>query len=254
MASRPSTARQRRLGISHQGPAWAAPNWRTRIIESLGAHHIIHQQRLNGLPIHRAYVTVHLAKGGRVYLVKNRAVPRDLLEPSAEFKIAQTTARKGALRSATRNSKLAKIVACEQNWFPLKSKLRPAYRVRVRCHTPRQDWIIFVDGDTGRILRKYGNLAEATGVAFVFDPNPAATLAADQLLHNGRPLPPPETAYTRVTLRGLNASGWSSSTASRLSRAGAGHHRRRSPSQSRPPSGAAAARLSPARHRTGRMK
>jgi len=181
---------------------------RTRIIESLGAHHIIHQQRLNGLPIHRAYVTVHLAKGGRVYLVKNRAVPRDLMEPSAEFKIAQTTARKRALRSATRNSKLAKIVACEQMWFPLKSKLRPAYRVRVRCHTPRQDWIIFVDGDSGRILRKYDNLAEATGVALVFDPNPAATLAADQLLHNGRTLPPPETAYTRVTLRGLNASGW----------------------------------------------
>jgi hypothetical protein len=93
-------------------------------------------------------------------------------------------------------------------WFPLKSKLRPAYRVRVRCHTPRQDWIIFVDGDSGRILRKYDNLAEATGVAFVFDPNPAATLAADQLPHHGRTLPPPETAYTRVTLRGLNASGW----------------------------------------------
>src|SRR5213078_2573891 len=48
---------------------------RTRIIESLGAHHVIHQQQLHGLPIHRAYVTVHLDRKGRIYLVKNRAVP-----------------------------------------------------------------------------------------------------------------------------------------------------------------------------------
>ncbi len=33
---------------------------RTRTIESLGAHHIIHQQQLEGLPIYRAYVTVQI--------------------------------------------------------------------------------------------------------------------------------------------------------------------------------------------------
>jgi len=67
---------------------------RTRTIESLGAHHIIHQQRLKGIPIHRAYVTVHLGRDGHIYLVKNRAVPRDLLEPAANFKVKKASASK----------------------------------------------------------------------------------------------------------------------------------------------------------------
>lgn len=182
---------------------------RSRVIESLGAHHIIHQQRLKGLPIHRAYVTVHLDRDGRVYLVKNRAVPHDLLEPAADFKIAKTTARKRALRSATKKPGLALVAAAERMWFPLKSILRPAYRVRVRRRKPRADWIIFVDGETGRILRKYDNLAEATGVADVFDPNPVIALRGSRhLLRDGKALTPPPAAYTRVRLRDLYSSGY----------------------------------------------
>ena len=181
---------------------------RTRIIESLGAHHIIHQQRLDGLPIHRAYVTVHLSGDGRIYLVKNRAVPRDLLEPAADFTVAKSTARKTALKSATKNPSLARVVSSEQMWFPLKSSLRPAYRVRVHRRRPRADWIIFVDGDSGRILRKYDNLAEATGLADVFDPNPVFTRgAANELLGNGGLKSPPDASYTKVKLRDLDSSG-----------------------------------------------
>ena len=181
---------------------------RTRTIESLGAHHIIHQQRLKRLPIYRAYVTVHLGRDGHIYLVKNRAVPRELAEPSAEFKVTQVSARKRALRSATRKPRLARICSCERMWFPLKSKLRPAFRVRVRSRMPRQDWVIFVDGETGRILRKYDNLAEATGMARVFDPNPVIALGGpDRLLKEGHRQSPPRDAYSTVTLRDLNSSG-----------------------------------------------
>ena len=89
-------------------------------------------------------------------------------------------------------------------WFPLKSKLRPAYRVQVRSRKPRGDWIIFVDGETGKILRKYDNLAEATGLGCVFDPNPVIALrGAGQLLDNGHLQTPPLTAYSKVTLRDL---------------------------------------------------
>ncbi|HYR74543.1 MAG TPA: M36 family metallopeptidase [Pyrinomonadaceae bacterium] len=181
---------------------------RTRTIESLGAHHIIHQQRLKRLPIYRAYVTVHLGRDGHIYLVKNRALPRELAEPSAEFKVTQASARKRALRSATRKPRLARICSCERMWFPLKSKLRPAFRVRVRSRMPRQDWVIFVDGETGRILRKYDNLAEANGMARVFDPNPVIALGgSDRLLKDGHRQPPPSDAYSTVTLRDLNSSG-----------------------------------------------
>ena len=181
---------------------------RTRTIESLGAHHIIHQQRLDGVPIHRAYVTVHLDRDRRVYLVKNRAVPRELAEPSAKFKVTQAAARKHALRSATKKPRLSGILACERMWFPLKSKLRPAFRVRIRCRKPRQDWIIFVDGETGRILKKYDNLAEGKGIANIFDPNPVIALGGPgRLLRDGHRQPPPKDAYSTVTLRDLNSSG-----------------------------------------------
>lgn len=181
---------------------------RVRIIESLGAHHIIHQQRLERIPIHRAYVTVHLGRNGHIYLVKNRAVPRELLEPGAKFKVTQASARKKALHSATKKPRLAKIIACERMWFLLQSKLRPTYRVRVRTLKPRGDWIIFVDGETGRILRKYDNLAEATGIANVFDPNPVIALGGpDRLLKDGHRQPPPKDAYRTVRLRDLKSKG-----------------------------------------------
>jgi Zn-dependent metalloprotease len=181
---------------------------RTRMIESLGAHHIIHQQRLHRLPIHRAYVTVHLDRNGSVYLVKNRAVPHDLLEPSADFKISKATARSKALRSVTKKPSRAVVIVAEPMWFPLKSKLRPVYRVRVRQLKPRGDWLIFVDGNTGLILRKYDNLAAAYGVANVFDPNPVVTLRGTaRLLEDGKALTPPPDAYTRVRLRDLDTSG-----------------------------------------------
>ena len=182
---------------------------RARIIESLGARHVISQQRMNQLPIHRAYVTVHMDRQNRIYLVKNRAVPRELLEPSDEFKIGSREARRIALRSITKKKNAARVIKVEPMWFPLKSKLRPAYRVQVLFLKPRADWLVFVDGETGLILRKYDNLSEASIPADVFDPNPVVTLRGTRkLVHNGRVQPVPSQAYCRVKLRDLNSSGY----------------------------------------------
>jgi len=179
---------------------------RARQIESLGAHHVIFQQRLQGFPIQRAYLTVHMGKDGSIYLVKNRVVPRDYLAPAAEFVIGIAAARKRALHSVASRSKSVRIVATEQLWFPLKSILRPAYRVRIAKRKPRADWVVFVDGETGRILRKFDNLSEAV-FARIFDPNPVIALrSARQLVKNGKFLLPPEKAYVRVSLRALRNS------------------------------------------------
>jgi len=177
---------------------------RARQIESLGAHHVIFQQRLHSLPIQRAYVTVHMAKDGSIYLVKNRVVPRKFLKPAAEFAISMATARQRALHSV--RARLTRVVSSEQLWFPIKSILRPAYRVRIQKRKPRGDWVVFVDGETGRILRKFDNLSEAV-FARIFDPNPVIALgSARDLVNNGKFLVPPDTAYVRVRLSALRGN------------------------------------------------
>ena len=184
------------------------PLRRRRVIESLGARHIIFRQYLDDLPIHRGYVTVHSSRSGQAYLVKNRSVPLELAHGAAPFELDAKTAERRARESVSRNPELVHVQPAERMWFPLGSKLRPAYRVHVRKLRPREDWVIFVDGETARILRKYDNLANRAAVAKVFDPNPVVALGSDrQLLHNGRPTAPPESAYSTVRLYGLRAGG-----------------------------------------------
>src|SRR5262245_25426552 len=60
---------------------------RRRVIESLGARHIIFRQFLDELPIQRSYVTVHLDRNGSTYLVKNRSVPLEFAQPAADFRM-----------------------------------------------------------------------------------------------------------------------------------------------------------------------
>jgi hypothetical protein len=55
-----------------------------RVIHGLGADHVIYQQIWRRRRIHRAYVTVHIGRDRRVYLVKSRLVPEDLLRRTHE--------------------------------------------------------------------------------------------------------------------------------------------------------------------------
>src|ERR1700716_2172374 len=52
-----------------------------RVIHGRGAAHVILQQLWRRRRIHRAYVTVHIGRDRRVYLVKSRAVPDDSARP-----------------------------------------------------------------------------------------------------------------------------------------------------------------------------
>jgi hypothetical protein len=56
-----------------------------RCVESLGAYHVIFQQFYFERRVHRAYVTVHIDRGGRVYHVKCRAAPGERLPVRADF-------------------------------------------------------------------------------------------------------------------------------------------------------------------------
>lgn len=180
-----------------------------KVLESLGAHHVIFQQHHRTLRIHRAYVTVHMDRRRQVYLAKNRAMPRQFLPARAKFRVTATGARRRAFRNLKASRRTDRVLGVERMWFPIETRLRPAYRVRVQRAAPREEWIVYVDGTTGKILSKYDNLARATGRARVFDPNPVIALGDWRpLLKKGRPVRPPAHAYTEVPLRSLAGTGY----------------------------------------------
>jgi hypothetical protein len=179
------------------------------VIRSLGATHVVLQQQYNGVPIHRAFITVHFSRDNYVYLLKNRAVPSHLLGGEPEFTITKARARKRALRAVGISENSARVIRVEKRWFPVRASLRPALRVRVQRRVPREDWIVYVDARNARILSQYNNLSKVRGEADVFDPNPVIALGdyRELLDDDGHPIAPPIETYARVALRDLNGNG-----------------------------------------------
>ena len=181
-----------------------------RIIQSLGAWHVIFSQYHFGRYIHRAYVTVHMDRRHRIYLIKNRAVPRDLLPKSDAMAVGMRQAREKALRSIRRSRSVVKTVAHDEVWYPVRTRLHLAHKFRFSRRSPAEDWIVYVDAGTGNVLLAWDNLAEAAGRACVFDPNPVVTLGAWEPLLDEDGLPasrPPIEAYRNVRLPDVSRAG-----------------------------------------------
>ena len=176
-----------------------------RVIHGLGADHVIYQQIWRRRRIHRAYVTVHIGRDRRVYLVKSRAVPEDILRQTHEPTLPERRAVRLALAAVGHARGSVRVVGRpELLWYPSRRLLHPAWRVRVHRTRPRAEVIVYVHAITGRIISRVDNLAEATGRATVFLPNPMARAHGFQpLTPNGRVQRPPENAYVAVTLTGL---------------------------------------------------
>jgi hypothetical protein len=182
---------------------------RCRIIRSLGATHVIYQQYHQKLRVHRAYVTVHIGRDRRIYLIKNRAVPRDLLPFSVRPKLTIAMVRQRALKTVKGGAKNARVLNIERMWFPRRHELRLAYRVRLHRREPREEWLVHIDALTGHLLSSRENLGRVNGSGRVFDPNPVAALGDHRLLLRGnRPRRPvPSEAYKTVVLRDLAGNG-----------------------------------------------
>jgi hypothetical protein len=180
-----------------------------RCISSAGAWHVIFSQSHLDRFIHRAYVTVHMDTQKRVYLIKNRAVPAAMLPKEADLRIDARRATHIAFGSIGKKAGGGRVLTREEVWFPRKTRLHPAYKLRIHRHRPAGEWIIYIDATTGAVLWKYDNLAVAAPRARVFDPNPVVTLGDwHPLLRNGKPvLRAPPATYKNVSLRGLPASG-----------------------------------------------
>ena len=96
-------------------------------IESLGAHHLIFQQRHLNTPVHRAYVTVHMDLKGRVYMCKCRAIPRSMLPARSDYPISDTKAEKAAYKWAGFSKRDSDLLDTSRKWYPWEDKLLPAW-------------------------------------------------------------------------------------------------------------------------------
>ena len=183
---------------------------RERIIRSLGATHVIYQQYHRKLRVNRAYVTVHIDSDHRVYLVKNRAVPRELLPEHEPPILGIDAVKQRALKSLRGARKKTRVLEVEKMWFPKHNTLILAYRIRLHRTDPIEEWVVHVDAETGRILRSFENLGRARGRGLVFDPNPVISLGDhEKLLEDGKPKKQiPQSAYSEVTLQDLKGTGY----------------------------------------------
>jgi hypothetical protein len=174
-------------------------------IESIGAIHVLFQQRFRGAKVHRGYVTVHVSREGEVYLAKNRAIPAGRLPGrGVDFIMDTDTAAQLALADLGKAAKDAVVRPPDRRWYPVRDRVRAVYRFRIVATRPRREWLVFVDAMTGAVLERWDNLAHV-GWARIFDPNPVVTAADwhDLLTPGGRPRKPPASAYRTDALGGL---------------------------------------------------
>ena len=181
-----------------------------RVIRSLGATHIILKQVHKGRGIHRAYMSVHMDRSGRVFLAKNRTVPARLLPAVFEKRIDRDAAVRKARDCLPKKERLATVRESKLLWFPRKDRLVPAWKVRLMRQAPREEWLVYLDARPGVNLSRYDNLAQArAGRGLVFDPNPVTELGDHKLLlsQKKRARRPPPVCYRDVSLLGLDTSG-----------------------------------------------
>jgi hypothetical protein len=172
----------------------------------LGTDHVIFKQLVHGHRVRRGYVSVHMERGGRVYLVKNRAVPQPH-KPGPFPKTDEQRAIRKAKASLPPAPRTVRDV--EKMWFPVGPHCEPVVRVRLFRRSPREIVNVFVHAKTYAVLDFHDNVAHVRGKGKVFDPSPVTKLGDHHSLldEDENPLPPPPETYQTVTLRDLDGNG-----------------------------------------------
>jgi hypothetical protein len=181
-----------------------------RVVYGLGATHVIWQQRWKGLGIHRAYVTVHVSnRDRRVYLVKSRVAPLEVLEKAPAARLNEQEAVRRAMKQVSRRGNAHVVGKPKLVWFPAKTLLHPAWKVRIHRTHRRAEFIVYVNAKTGTTIEYYDNLAQARGRAKVFLPSPMAVDPKfEPVFTKGKVQDPTPESYAAVRLLGLRPSGY----------------------------------------------
>ncbi|MGH9258052.1 MAG: M36 family metallopeptidase, partial [Vicinamibacterales bacterium] len=133
--------------------------------------------------------------------------PEDVLRAAPDARIGEARATRTALARVRRRGLTRVVGRPELLWYPAKRLLHPAWRVRVHRTTPRAEYIVYVNAETGSVIQAYDNLAALTGRGRVFIPNPMARdHRFDPLDENGDVRGPTPESYLDVPLAGLTGN------------------------------------------------
>jgi Zn-dependent metalloprotease len=195
-----------------------------KVKETILGSHVLYQQYHAGKPISGAWIRVDIDKDGRVYNILSDLVPEPAM---AKTRMAETM-RAGATRRRQLSEGEAKARAIEAAgagpgdsvkvllnelvYYPRNGVPILMWKVIVKT-TPSSEnrttrpaeWKMYIDAETGEIIKKQNLLRFVNGKGRVFDPNPVVTLNDTSINDKSKV---PDKAYAEIVLRDLKKSGF----------------------------------------------
>jgi len=170
-------------------------------------------QAADGVPVYAAELKVHFNREGRVIGLTNTSVPSTMLvmaAPSVKAEQAVESARSHAPRVQVEEQELRDLPLPSTTLVIYAETGSPALAWEVILHTPGPTWQLFVHAHKGTVLAPARDLNRyATGTGQVFLVN-AIVAAQDNSLRDNKDAASavPSKAYRKVTLKGLDGSGF----------------------------------------------
>lgn len=188
-----------------------------RITQSRLGSHTRFRQVLGDRPVFDTSVVVHAAGDGTVYgvsssVVRHLAPELATIDPAIDGATAEAVALDhfglvpADLRTEDSVPAVLGITATDDGG-------RLSWRIIVNVREPYAAWDVRVDAGTGEIVGTPASLVLNSGTAKVFVPNPIVSTGDTSLRDdNNAAGAVPQSAYSTVTLAGLNNSGFVSGT------------------------------------------
>ena len=141
-------------------------------------------QEVRGIPVFGGDLSVHQGRNGGITAVHSHLRVRPKTGP-----IRAPIVRRGAVQLAEEAVGLQEERLAPRHrrvWFPeAGSRLRIAHEVWIYAAEPLGDFLVVVDGHSGKILFQENRMVFATGEALVYWPNPVQSSGNTSLQDNG---------------------------------------------------------------------
>lgn len=136
-----------------------------------GVTHITFRQTHNGIPVEGGEYKVHIREDGRIDMANGFYYPN--ITTSTKPVIAPELAVAKALTDlgfpdSKNNGKVPELVLLPVN----DSSLVLSYKTDIYLIEPYQNWIYYLDANTGEVLQKYDQITTVTGTGNVYPKHP----------------------------------------------------------------------------------